>query len=54
MRKQRNLLTFDQNIHTVYLNIRAVYPNKYHVTTHPEHGSPMHPKYSVIKGMHSM
>ena len=32
---QRNLLTFNQNIHTVYLNIRAVYPNKKHVTTHP-------------------
>ena len=32
---KRNLLTFDQNIGAVYLNIRSVYPNKNHVTTHP-------------------
>ena len=32
----RNLLTFDQNIHAVYLNILEVYPNKIHVTTHPD------------------
>ena len=36
MRKYRNLLTFDQNVDAVYSNIRAVYPNKNHVTTHPE------------------
>ena len=30
----RNLLTFDQNIRTVYLNICGVYPIKNHVTTH--------------------
>ena len=29
-----NLLTFDQNIRTVYLYIRAVYPYENHVTTH--------------------
>ena len=32
----RNLLTLDQNIHSVYSPIRAVYPNKNHVTSHPE------------------
>ena len=32
---QRNLLTFDQNVRTVYSNIHAVNPNKNHVTTHP-------------------
>ena len=31
----RNLLTFDQNVRTVYSSIRPVYPNKNHVTTHP-------------------
>ena len=43
MRKQRNLLSFDQNICAmysnicaVYPNICAVYPNKNHVTTHPD------------------
>ena len=30
-------ITFDQNIRIVYSNIRAVYPNKTHVTTHPEY-----------------
>ena len=33
---KRNQLTFDQNIRTVYSNIRAVNSNKNHVTTHPE------------------
>ena len=32
----KNKLTFDQNVHTVYLNIHAEYPNKNHVNTHPE------------------
>ena len=34
---QRNLhiVTFDQNISAVYSNIRTVYPNENHVTTHP-------------------
>ena len=27
----------DQNVRTVYSNIRAVYPNKHHVTTHPDY-----------------
>ena len=33
---KRNLLTFDQNIRTVYSNIGAVYPNKNQVTLDPE------------------
>ena len=32
----RNLPIFDQNVRTLYLNIRTVYPSKNHVTTHPE------------------
>ena len=32
----RNLPTFDQNVRTVYSNIRTAYPSKNHVTTHPE------------------
>ena len=35
LKTQRNLLIFNQNIRTVYPNICAVHPNKYHVTTHP-------------------
>ena len=30
---KRKLLTFYQNVHTVYWNVRAVYPSKNHVTT---------------------
>ena len=33
---QRNLLKFDQNVRTVYSNIRTVYPSKDHVTTYPD------------------
>ena len=33
--KTKRNLTFVQNICEVYLNIRSVYPNKIHVTTHP-------------------
>ena len=33
---ERNLLTFDQNIRAVNLNIHAVYRNNNHVTTHPD------------------
>ena len=32
---KRNLPTFDQNVRTVYSNIRRVYQSKNHVTTHP-------------------
>ena len=36
MRNIEKSTYIDQNIHTVYSNIGAVYPNKNHVTTHPE------------------
>ena len=34
--KRNLLLAFNQNIHTVYSNNGAVYPNKKHVTAHPD------------------
>ena len=32
---EKSILIFNQNVRTVYSNVRAVYPNKNHVTTHP-------------------
>ena len=32
---KRNLLLSNQNVGTVYSNIRTVYPSQKHVTTHP-------------------